>query len=87
MGVTITSVFPARFDTPMIAGLKVPKISPKINVEKVAKTVLNGIVKNKAVIYIPKSHRLIGVINILFPRFMDWTYRKLRLEGEWKKPG
>jgi len=84
-GINVTSIFPARIDTPMVEGLKVPKISPKIKVDKVVKAIVNGIKRKSATVYVPGNHLFIGVLNDLFPKSMDKLYRKFKLEGEWEK--
>jgi short-subunit dehydrogenase len=80
-GINITSVYPARVDTPMIEHLKVPWISPKISCDKVVKAMINGIKRNKAIVVIPSVYFLLGPLNNTFPRLTDWFYRKLKIEG------
>jgi short-subunit dehydrogenase len=81
-GINITSVYPARVDTPMIKNIKVPGISPKISPGKVAKAIIKGIIRNKATVMVPPLYFLLGPLNDLFPRFLDWAYRVLKIEGE-----
>ena len=81
-GINVLSVYPGRIDTPMIHNLKVPSISPKYSPDLVAKGIIKGIRRNKAKIVVPMSNALIGLLNELSPRMMDWLYRALRLEGE-----
>jgi short-subunit dehydrogenase len=81
-GINVTSIFPARVDTPMIKNIKVPWISPKIPPEKVVKAIIKGIRRNKAVVIVPSLYSLIGTLNNLFPRFLDWSYRMLKIEGK-----
>jgi short-subunit dehydrogenase len=66
----------------MIKNIKVPWISPKISPEKVVKAIIKGIKKNKAIIIVPSVYFLLGSLNSMFPRFADWSYRILKLEGE-----
>jgi short-subunit dehydrogenase len=80
-GINITSVYPARVDTPMIEHLKVPWISPKISCQKVVKAMINGIKRNKAIVVIPSVYSPLGSVNNTFPRLADWFYRKLKIEG------
>jgi short-subunit dehydrogenase len=80
--IKITSIFPGRVDTPMIENIKVPWISRKIPPEKVAKAIVRGIKKNKAIVVIPSASFVIGALNNTMPRFLDWFYRVFRIEGE-----
>ena len=80
-GIGITSIFPARVDTPMIENIKVPWISPKISPFRVAKAIVKGIKRNKAVVIVPASNFILGPLNNIFPRLLDWLYLKLRIEG------
>ena len=80
-GIRITSIYPARVDTPMIENIRVPWISPKISPFKVAKDILKGIKRNKAVVIVPSSNFLLGALNNIFPRLLDWFYLKFRIEG------
>lgn len=80
-GVGVTSVFPGRVDTPMIAYLRVPKVSPKIPAEAVARATVRGIVRNTAEVVIPiEGIGLIG-LNLLPPRLADWLVRRFHLQG------
>lgn len=80
-GINITSVYPARVDTPMIEHLKVPWVSPKISCDKVVRAILKGIKRNKAIVVVPSMYFLLGPVNNTFPRLADWIYRKLKIEG------
>lgn len=81
LGISVSSVFPGRVETPMIQDLEVPWISPKISVKNVADAVIKGIYKNKPIIVVPKMFYMLGAINNLSPRFLDWLYKIFRLEG------
>ena len=81
-GIKVISVYPGRVDTPMIADIKVPRISPKISVNKVVRAILKGIIKNKPVVIVPKTFYFLGALNNIFPSIMDWMYAKLKLEGK-----
>jgi len=80
-GIRITSIYPARVDTPMIEKIRVPWISPKISPFKVAKAIVKGIKKNNAIVIMPSSNFLLGSLNNMVPRFLDWIYEKFRIEG------
>ena len=81
-GIKITSIYPARVDTPMIENIRVPWISPKISPFKVAKAIVKGIKRNRAIVIVPPSNFLLGSLNNLFPRLLDWFYLTLRIQGE-----
>jgi NAD(P)-dependent dehydrogenase (short-subunit alcohol dehydrogenase family) len=81
-GINVTSIYPARVDTPMLKDLKVPRISPKMSPGKVVKGMIKGIKKNKAVVIIPAAYCLLGPLNSMFPRLADRAYRFLKIEGE-----
>jgi len=80
-GINITSIYPARVETPMIEKIRVPWISPKISPFKVAKAIVKGIKRNKAIVIVPSSNFLLGSLNNMFPRLLDWVYLILRIEG------
>jgi hypothetical protein len=82
VGVKVTSIYPARVDTPMVTNIKVPWISPKIAPGRVVRAMAKGIKRNKAVVCIPAAYRLLGPLNCLLPRLADWAYRILKIEGE-----
>ncbi|MCX6556075.1 MAG: SDR family NAD(P)-dependent oxidoreductase [Candidatus Aminicenantes bacterium] len=81
-GINVTSIYPARVDTPMMENLKVPWISPKIAPVEVVKAMARGIKRNKAIVAVPAAYFLLGPLNIMFPRLADWAYRILKIEGE-----
>lgn len=83
-GIKVTSVYPGRVDTPMIADIQVPWISPKISTQKVVSAMLKGIIKSKPIVIVPKTYYFLGALNNIFPSMMDWLYHKFRLEGEKK---
>ncbi|MCI0516090.1 SDR family NAD(P)-dependent oxidoreductase [candidate division KSB1 bacterium] len=80
-GITVTSIFPARVDTPMIREIQVPWISPKMAPEKVVQAILRGIKSQRALVMVPGIHRLLGVLNECFPRLVDWFYKIFKIEG------
>ena len=81
LGIAVTSVYPGRVDTPMIQDIEVPRISAKISAKKVSYAIIGGIYKNKPIIIVPKMSYLLGALNNLSPRLMDWIYKVFRLEG------
>jgi len=82
-GVFVTTVFPARVDTPMIADLQVPALSAKVSPEVVARAIARGIQRRQPEVIVPFRARLLWYVNTLSPRLGDWVARKLRLEGRY----
>jgi short-subunit dehydrogenase len=80
--INVTSVYPGRVDTPMIESIEVPGISRKIPPEKVVNAIIKGIKRNRAIITVPSSLSIIGILNNIMPRFTDWAYKVLKLEGK-----
>jgi NADP-dependent 3-hydroxy acid dehydrogenase YdfG len=80
-GIEVTTVFPGRVDTPMIATLDVPTISAKIPAEAVARATLNGILHRKAEVILPPQARLLHYLNVFAPRLADWSVRFFKLHG------
>jgi len=81
-GIRFTSIYPARVDTPMVGNLKVPWISPKIPPEKVVMAIIKAIKRNKAIVIVPSLFSMLGALNNLVPRLLDWIYRIFKIEGE-----
>lgn len=82
--VRVTSIYPGRVDTPMIQNIKVPWSTPKIPPGKVAKAIVKGIKKNKAIVIIPSLFKPVAALNTIVPRLLDWFYRILNIKGEKK---
>lgn len=80
-GITVTNVMPGRVDTEMIGHLNFTWISAKISPEYVARGILNGIRKRKAIVILPPQARLLYYANVFSPRLSDWLSRVFRLEG------
>ena len=84
-GVYVTSVFPGRVDTPMIARLQVPRIAPKVTPEAVARAIVRAIRHRQAEVILPFQARLLWYVHLLLSTLSlplaDWVARKLRLEG------
>jgi len=80
-GIKVTSIYPGRVDTPMIENIKVPRISQKISPSRAGNAIVKGIKRNKAIVIVPSAFSLIGALNNLFPRLLDWFYLKLNIEG------
>jgi NADP-dependent 3-hydroxy acid dehydrogenase YdfG len=80
-GVYVTSVFPGRVDTPMIAHLRVPWVSGKLSADAVARAIVRSIYRREPEVILPSIARALVYLNTLFPRLADWTVRLLHLEG------
>ncbi|MCS7178261.1 MAG: SDR family NAD(P)-dependent oxidoreductase [Anaerolineae bacterium] len=85
-GIAVTTIFPGRVDTPMIAHLRVPWISAKIPPETVARAVLRALRRRSPEIILPFQVRLFVYLSALFPSLGDWFTRQFHLEG-WEQPG
>jgi short-subunit dehydrogenase len=82
-GITVSTIFPARVDTPMISQISVPWISAKIKPEKVARSIVKSLEKKKSEIIVPKvGPRLLILMNTLSPALADWLVRVLELGGK-----
>jgi len=80
-GVHLTTVLPGRVDTPMIADLRVPRISAKIAPEKVARAILGALRRPRPEIITPSHTRTLIYLNTISPRLGDWVVRFFRLSG------
>ncbi len=80
-GVGVTTVFPGRVDTPMIANLKVPWMSAKIPPEAVAQAIVRAVQRQRAEVIVPFQARLLYWAQCVAPRFADWAVRAFRLQG------
>jgi hypothetical protein len=66
----------------MIEHIQVTRLAAKMPPVKVVKAIIKGIRRNKAIVVVPGMFFPIGALNNLMPRFLDWAYRVLRLEGK-----
>lgn len=81
-GVHISTIFPGRVDTPMLANLTVPVISAKISPTKVAKAIINAVLKNKSEIFVPYfTSKFLIFLNCASPRLGDLIVKFFHLEG------
>ncbi|MDW7991291.1 MAG: SDR family NAD(P)-dependent oxidoreductase [Anaerolineae bacterium] len=81
LGIAVTTVFPGRVDTPMIAHLRVPWISAKIPPEAVARAILRALRRRTPEVILPFQVRLFVYVSALFPSLGDWFTRVFHLEG------
>lgn len=81
-GVHLSTIFPGRIDTPMIADVRVPSISPKIPPERVADAIVRAVLKQKAEVLVPRlSSKTLILVNTLSPGMADRMVRRLHLGG------
>lgn len=80
-GVFVTTVFPGRVDTPMIATLRVPRISAKISPDDVALAILRAIQHRSPEVIVPWYARALIYLHTLSPRLADRLVRLFRLRG------
>ncbi len=84
-GVSVSTIFPGRVDTPMIEDLKVPWLSAKIPPEAVAQAILRAIQRRQAEVLLPGQVRLLNLVNFISPVLADWAVRTFHLEGQEQK--
>lgn len=80
-GVDVTTIFPGRVDTPLIARLKVPRISAKIPPRAVARAIVKAIQRPRPEVIIPFHGHALALVNTISPRLGDWVVRLFHLEG------
>ncbi len=82
-GVNASTILPGRVDTPMVESLRFPLGSRKIPSERVARSILRAIKKNRAEVIVPYlGPKFLVIANSLNPRLGDWLVRLFRLWGE-----
>jgi short-subunit dehydrogenase len=80
-GVYVTTVFPGRVDTPLIANLRVPWVSAKIPAETVARATVRAIYRRQPEVIVPRLAIGLLYVNTLSPRLGDRIARLLHLQG------
>jgi short-subunit dehydrogenase len=80
-GISVTTVFPGRVDTPMIENLRVPWVSAKISAEACARAIIQGIRKRKAEVILPPQTLLLYYLQVFSPPLADLAVRIFKLEG------
>ena len=81
-GVHIGIIYPSRMDTPQIAHVDCPKITPKGDPDMVAKAVVRSVVKKKKEIMVPSLPcHLLTWADAISPSLSDWLVRVNRLVG------
>jgi short-subunit dehydrogenase len=80
-GIHVTTLYPGRVDTPMLANLRVPSISAKISPQAVARAILSGIERHQIEIILPFQAHLLNLLNFFAPSLSDWASRVFHLQG------
>lgn len=80
-GVEVSILFPGRVATPLIEGIKIPRISAPISAEAVARAVVKAIRHRQAEVILPFQSYFLLLADWLSPRLGDWAVRTFRLEG------
>ena len=81
-GIHVGMIFPSRTDTPQIAHVACPKITPKASPEKMANAVVKCIVRNKREMLVPYLPcKLLVLADAISPRLGDWMVRTFKLDG------
>jgi short-subunit dehydrogenase len=80
-GIAVTTVYPGRIDTDMIADIRVPRVSAKMPPERVARAVVRAIRVRRRQVILPYSAWLLIAIRALAPSLADWLTARLGLAG------
>lgn len=81
-GVHVGIIYPSRMDTPQIAHVDCPKLTPKGDPDMVAKAVIRSVVKKKKELMVPSfSCHLLTWADAISPSFSDWLVRVNHLAG------
>ncbi|OFW59949.1 MAG: hypothetical protein A2133_05235 [Actinobacteria bacterium RBG_16_64_13] len=81
-GVHLSTIFPGRIDTPMIADVRVPSASPKSPPEKVADAIVRAVLKQKAEVLVPRiGPKALLLANAFSSRIGDRLVSSLHLGG------
>lgn len=80
-GIGVTSIFPGRVDTAMVAKLVFPRISPKMPPETIANVIVTAIRRGRSDVIVPRLAGCLLFVDLLSPRLGDWFVEHLRLSG------
>ena len=81
-GVHVATIFPSRMDTPQIAHVDCPRITPKGDPDLVARAVVRAVVKKKKELMVPSfSCHLLTWADAISPSLSDWLVRANGLAG------
>lgn len=82
-GVNVSIIYPSRMDTPQIAHVDCPKITPKGNPDMVAKAVVKAVKHRKKEVMVPSlSCHLLTWADAISPSLSDWMIKFNGLAGE-----
>jgi len=82
-GITVTTIFPSRVNTPMTANVEVPLLSRKVPPEYVARRIMKSIYKKKTNVLVPYiGPKLLYMTNCISPNLGDFLVRLFRLGGK-----
>jgi len=81
-GVYASTIFPERVDTPMIATLRLPRVSQRLSPARVSRAVLRAVRQRRREVVVsflgPKT---LILASAAWPALGDWLVRIFRLEG------
>jgi NADP-dependent 3-hydroxy acid dehydrogenase YdfG len=81
-GIHVATIFPSRMDTPQIAHVDCPRITPKGDPELVARAVVRAVLKRKKELLVPSiSCHLLTWADTISPSLGVWLVRTNRLDG------
>ncbi|MBO4229093.1 MAG: SDR family NAD(P)-dependent oxidoreductase [Clostridia bacterium] len=81
-GIHVATIYPSRMDTPQIAHVDCPRITPKGDPDLVAKAVIRAVVKKKKELMVPGfSCHLLTWADAISPSLSDWLVRVNGLAG------
>lgn len=81
-GVHVGAIFPSRTDTPQIAHVDCPGITPKADPSRVANAMVKCVLKRKKEMLVPFGPcKLLALADALSPSLGDWMVRAFKLDG------
>ena len=81
-GVHVGAIFPSRTDTPQIAHVDCPGITPKADPSLVANAMVKCVLKRKKEMLVPFGPcKLLVLADALSPSLGDWMVRAFKLDG------
>ena len=81
-GVHAAIIYPSRMDTPQIAHVDCPKITPKGDPDMVARAVVKAVTHKKKELMVPSfSCHLLTIADVISPSLSDWLVRVNGLDG------
>ncbi len=81
-GIHVAIIYPSRMDTPQIAHVDCPGITPKGDPDMVARAVVKAVVKKKKEVMVPSfACHLLTWADAISPSLSDWLVRVNRLAG------